>query len=50
MIDGTNLKAFSYYKLTDARVQSNLFEVNVPEENILNIVPKMYRDTAERFF
>jgi hypothetical protein len=39
MIDGTDLNTFAY-DITNARVQSNLFGVNVPEDNILDISPK----------
>lgn len=35
-IDGSDLNTFAY-DITNARVQSNLFGIEVPEENILGI-------------
>jgi hypothetical protein len=39
MIDGSDLNTFAY-DITNARVQSNLFGVNVPGDNILDISPQ----------
>jgi hypothetical protein len=39
MIDGSHLITFAY-DITNAREQSNLFGVNVPEDNILDMSPQ----------